>query len=41
MLDDPLVHCLAEKQTVLAYISRQALMDYFQIPGERRLMLKD
>ena len=41
MLDDPLVHCLAEKQTVLAYISRQALMDYFQFPGERRLMLKD
>ena len=36
MLDDPLAHCLAEKQTVLAYISRQALMDYFQIPGMRR-----
>ena len=41
MFDDPLVHCFAEKQIVLAYISRQALMDYFQIPGDRRITLKD
>jgi hypothetical protein len=41
MLDHPLVHCFAEKQIVLAYISRQALMDYFQISGERRISLKE
>jgi len=41
MLDDPLVHCFAEKQIVLAYVSRQALMDYFQISGERRISLKE
>jgi hypothetical protein len=38
-LDDPLVHCFAGHQVVLAYISRQALMDYFRIPGDRRITL--
>jgi len=38
-LDDPLVHCFADKQIVLAYVSRQALMDYFQVPGDRRITL--
>ncbi len=41
MLGDPLVFCFAEKQMVLTYIGRQALTDYFQIPGPRRLTLKD
>lgn len=39
MLDDPLVHCFADKQVVLAYVSRQALMDYFRVPGDRRITL--
>src|SRR5258708_5306047 len=38
-LDDPLVHCFAGDQVVLAYVSRQALMDYFQIPGDRIITL--
>jgi hypothetical protein len=33
--DDPLVHCHAGDQLVLAYISRQALMDYFRVPGDK------
>src|ERR1700739_3617470 len=39
-LDDPLVHCHAGDQVVLAYISRRALMDHFRIPGERRITLR-
>jgi hypothetical protein len=39
-LDDPLVGCYAGKQIVLAYISRQALMDYFRIPGDRHITLR-
>jgi hypothetical protein len=39
ILDDPLVHCFADKQVVLTYVSRQALMDYFRIPGDRRITL--
>jgi hypothetical protein len=39
ILDDPLVHCFAGDQIVLAYVSRQALMDYFQVPGDRRITL--
>jgi hypothetical protein len=40
MLDDPLVVCFADKQRVLAYVSRQALMDYFRVPGDRRITLE-
>jgi hypothetical protein len=32
-IGDPLVHCYDGKQLVLAYVERQALMDYFRIPG--------
>jgi hypothetical protein len=39
MLDDPLVHCFADKQVVLTYVSRQALMDFFQVPGDRLITL--
>jgi hypothetical protein len=39
ILDDPLVHCFAGNQIVLAYVSRQALMDYFQVPGDKRITL--
>jgi len=41
MLDDPLIHCFAGNQIVLAYVSRQALMDYFRIAGDRKIPLKD
>ncbi len=40
LLDDPLVHCFAGKQIVLAYISRQALMDYFRTPGDSKITLQ-
>ena len=40
LLDDPLIHCFGGKQLVLAYVSRQALMDYFRIPGDRRITLQ-
>jgi hypothetical protein len=40
LLDDPLVHCYAGNQFVLAYISRQALMDYFRVPGDSRITLQ-
>jgi hypothetical protein len=39
MLDDPLVHCFDDKRVVLTYVSRQALMDYFRVPGHRRITL--
>jgi hypothetical protein len=39
VLDDPLVHCFADNQVVLTYVSRQALMDYFHVPGDRRITL--
>jgi hypothetical protein len=39
LFDDPLVHCYAGKQIVLTYISRQALEDYFRIPGDERITL--
>jgi len=39
ILDDPLVHCFADKQVVLTYVSRQTLMEYFRIPGDRRITL--
>ena len=35
LLDDPLIHCQAGQQLVLAYVSRTALMDYFRIPGDK------
>jgi hypothetical protein len=38
-VDDPLVHCFDGNQTVLAYVSRQALMDHFRVPGDRRITL--
>ena len=31
--DDPLVHAHADAQLVLAYIAREALDDYFRVPG--------
>jgi hypothetical protein len=40
LLDDPLVHCRAGKQLVLAYVSRQALMDYFRAPGDSKITLQ-
>jgi hypothetical protein len=39
VLDDPLVHCFADKQVVLTCVSRQALMDHFHVPGDRRITL--
>jgi hypothetical protein len=39
VLTDPLVHCHAGDQVVLAYVSRRALMDYFRVPGDRRITL--
>lgn len=35
LLDDPLIHCKAGQQLVLAFVSRNALMDYFHIHDER------
>jgi len=35
LLDDPLIHCQADQQLVLAFVSRNALMDYFHIHDER------
>ena len=35
LLDDPLIHCQAGQQLVLAFVSRNALMDYFHIRDER------
>jgi hypothetical protein len=40
LLDDPLIHCQAARQLVLAYVSRTALMDYFRIPGDKRITLQ-
>ena len=40
LLDDPLIHCQAGQQLVLAYVSRTALMDYFRIPGDMRITLQ-
>jgi hypothetical protein len=40
LLDDPLIHCQAGKQLVLAYVSRAALTDYFRIPREMRITLE-
>ena len=37
LLDDPLIHCQAGQQLVLAFVSRNALMDYFHIVVERNL----
>ena len=39
-LDDPLVHCFDGKQVVLAYVARQALMDYFRIAGNQAVTLR-
>jgi hypothetical protein len=41
LIDDPLIYCFAGDQIVLAYISRQALMDYFRVPGDRRISRQD
>ena len=38
LLDDPLIHCQAARQLVLAYVSRSALMDYFRISGDKRII---
>ena len=40
LLDDPLIHCQAGGKLVLAYVSRTALMDYFRVPGDRRITLR-
>jgi hypothetical protein len=37
--DDPLVHCYVGRQLVLTYIAREALEDYFRVPGDTRLRL--
>ena len=37
LLDDPLVRCFAGKQIVLVFVSRQALMDYFRVPGDSKI----
>ena len=39
-IGDPLIHCYAGKQLVLAYVSRQALMDYFRIPGDKHVTVQ-
>jgi hypothetical protein len=39
VLDNPLVHCYSGKQLILTYVSRQALMDYFRVPGDSRVTL--
>jgi len=39
VFDDPLVHCYSGKQLILTYVSRQALMDYFRVPGDSRVTL--
>jgi hypothetical protein len=39
LLDDPLIQCFAGDQVVLAYVSRQALMDHFRVPGDVRITL--
>lgn len=36
-LNGPLVHCYADKQLVLTYVAREALQDYFRIPGDMRI----
>jgi hypothetical protein len=38
--DDPLIHCQAGKQLVLAYVSRAALIDYFRILREMRITVE-
>ena len=40
LLDDPLIHCQAGQQLVLAYVSRTALMDYFHLPGDMGITLQ-
>lgn len=37
---DPLIHCFDGKQLVLAFINRQALGDYFRVPGDQRRTLQ-
>jgi hypothetical protein len=41
ILDDALVHCFDDNQLVLAYVSQDALMDYFQVPRDRRVTLAE
>lgn len=38
--DDPLIHCFDGDQLVLAFIGRQALADYFRVPGDQRRTLQ-
>lgn len=38
--DDPLVHCYAGRQLVLTYVSLEALRDYFHVPGDVRITLR-
>ncbi|MGA8077361.1 MAG: hypothetical protein WB868_08240 [Xanthobacteraceae bacterium] len=38
--DDPLIHCFDGNQIVLAYVGRQALDDYFRVPGDQRRTLQ-
>ena len=41
-LDDPLIHCFAGNQIiVLAFVSRAALMDYFRVPVDRRIIIEE
>jgi hypothetical protein len=37
--DDPLIHCYSGRQLVLAYVARNALMDWFHVPGNVRITL--
>jgi hypothetical protein len=39
--DDSVIQCFAGNQVVLACIGRQALMDYFRVPGGERISLRD
>jgi hypothetical protein len=41
LLDDPLVHCHAGKQLVLAYVSRNALEDRLRVSGGSRITLPE
>jgi hypothetical protein len=38
--NDPLIHCFDGNQLVLAFIARQALDDYFRVPGDQRRTLQ-
>jgi hypothetical protein len=41
LFGDPLIHCHDGAQLILAFVSRQALNDYFQVPGDLRRALDE